>query len=124
MKEWTWTVGRGEFIGSISLLEAGKEDTARHLRLGAGGVPFPVGFVSDLEVHPARRKQGWAHTLLDTLTAHADRNKIDLWTYVSPFGELFPGADTSALICLYEDHGFELVTEPEYEHEMLRRWRT
>ena len=119
MKEWTWTVGKGEFIGSVTLLQA-EADDAQRLRRGN----YPVGFVSDLEVHPERRGQGWARTLLSSLVSHADKNHIDLWTYVSPFGtQLFPGLDVPQLVKLYEGYGLDLLLRPEYENEMVRRWR-
>lgn len=120
MNEWTWTVGKGEFIGQISLLDA-PVDVARRLRRPLHQVP--LGFVSDLEVHPARRNQGWANTLMSSITRHADRELIDLWTYVEPFGPATGRMTRGGLLTYYMRWGFQLVENPEYEYEMVRRCR-
>lgn len=116
MKEWTWTVGRGEFIGSVSLLEAPSD-----VRLRLGRAAYKLGFVSDLEVHPERRQRGWANTLMDCLVKHADVGRVDLWTYIAPFGPAAGRLTRGELLLYYTRWGFKPVAKPEYEYELVRR---
>lgn len=117
LQEWTWTVGKGDFVGQVSLREP-PPDVLRRLKNGK-----PLGFVSDLEVHPTRRSQGWANTLMDSLVKHADTNRIDLWTYVAPFGDSINRLTRGGLLSYYVRWGFEVVPKPEYEYELVRRCR-
>lgn len=118
MKEWTWTVGNGGFVGKVSLLEAPLDVAMRLQRLD-----IPVGFVAELFVHPHRRRAGWANTLMDSITKHADREKIDLWTYVEPFGADADRMTRGGLLAYYARWGFCAVKSPEYEYEIVRQWR-
>lgn len=111
-------MGNGGFIGRVSLLEPPEEVEHRLKRPALG-----LGFVSDLLVHPLKRRTGWGNTLMDCITKHADRSKIDLWLYACPIKDEFPSMTRGGLIAYYSRWGFEAVEKPEYEYEMVRRCR-
>lgn len=123
-EEFTWTIGAGGFRGEVSLLAPTDEALLWWQRPG-----FPLLYLTDLYVHPLRRRAGWARVLLDAAVAHADAAGADLWTWCHSHGvrQLSNGQkvsrpDNRALEALYKQYGF--VTQVEHPQiEMVRRWQ-
>jgi GNAT superfamily N-acetyltransferase len=72
-----WVIGAGGFTGSVILEAVEDADLALTPR---------CALLTELYVHPLRRGQGWAATLMQTAFKYADSNGLDLVTYASPFG--------------------------------------
>jgi GNAT superfamily N-acetyltransferase len=119
--EHRWVVGAGGFLGELTLAPIPE----KRLRMG---LPYakgqPLLFVKDVRVHPRCRGRQWSDKLLAAATRWADRQGVDLWLYVEPFGRR-PRPDSEALKRLYRRHGFRGYYTPgeQYVDEMVRRAR-
>jgi GNAT superfamily N-acetyltransferase len=113
-----WTVGKGGFLGEVSLYTLA-EDTAAYIpRKGVTCLEL-----TDLFVHPQRRGRGWATELLTTATKYADDTATDLFLRVVSYGKV-SGASVEALTALYAAHGFKPFRRYDPSgREMVRRAR-
>lgn len=120
----TWTVGAGGFIGSVSVVPITRTDVIEAVKKRK-----PLMFLTYLFIHPLRRGRGWSHTLLEAATGFADAQGIDLWLYARPYGLAVTKrgrihkASESALVRLYQQHGFRLIEGAGHRNEMVRRCR-
>lgn len=94
-----WVMGSGGFIGEASLAVP-DEELARHTRKGVQLLEL-----TDVYVHPLRRRNRWAHALLETATTHADAEHIDLVLRTIPYGK-GDTLDWQRLAALYAQYGF------------------
>jgi GNAT superfamily N-acetyltransferase len=102
-KGWVkrWVIGAGGFIGEVSLAQASYCEASTFSRKGVRCV-----VLTNLYVHPLRRGNNWADSLMRQAVAYADRHQLDLVLTVKPHGP-HPRASRRALEEFYLKFGFE-----------------
>jgi GNAT superfamily N-acetyltransferase len=75
-----------------------------------GSVPGALLELTDVFVHPRRRRRGEARQLLQEAVAYADAHGYDLWLRVAPHGK--DSAPSAVLQQLYREVGFRATREP------------
>lgn len=111
-------VGEGGFIGEASLAEISEEDYRRVARRGRY-----VCELTDVYVHPLRRRLGWAREVVRVALDYADEEEWDVFLRVVEYGTTgkWGRASTEQLIKFYASMGFtQLKADPR---EMIRRYR-
>jgi len=110
-----FVMGAGGFLGEVSL-KAAPEEALALARPGR-----PLWFLTDLFVHPLRRKDGWGRSLMRSAVGYADRKGADLWLYARPHGRA-PRMSEEQLAVFYFDHGFVPIPPVVYPGhiEMVR----
>ena len=116
-----FVVGTGGFVGEASLAKLDANELT-HRRDGI----FMVG-LTDVYVHPLRRRRGWGRKVLKLAVRWADSRRCDVYTYIQPYGptHLKDGREVSApdpetLRKLYNEYGFK--TSRRDSSVMVRRW--
>lgn len=106
-----WTVGRGGFIGEVSLCELLPMDA--NIK---GNSTRTYVELTNLHIHPMRRGQGWATVLIRAALQHADERGWVVFLRCIPYNK--PCITTTGLCKLYRQHGFKSrKTDPR---EMVR----
>lgn len=115
-----WTVGEGGFIGEASLIELEEPEVRLHMRQGRY-----LCELTDVYVHPLRRGQGWARTVVQAALAHADAQGWDVFLRVVAYGKKAARGKrklaTEGLTAFYGRCGF--VARRADPRCMVRRWR-
>lgn len=108
-----WVIGRGGFIGEVSLFELSQNDA--HVRGRDRRVYVEL---SNLHIHPLRRGRGWSHVLLRAALAHAAARGWCVFLRTVPYNK--PTMNEELLRKLYRGYGFKsLRGDPR---EMVLRW--
>lgn len=113
-----WTVGEGGFIGEASLIEMDPAEVRLHRRKGRF-----ICELTDVYVHPLRRGQGWARSVVQAALEHADAQGWDVFLRVVAYGKPVGKRrlSTDELLGFYSRCGFVArKTDPRC---MVRRWR-
>jgi len=95
-----WTIGKGGFIGEVSLFELAEADMYVKGRSKRTYVEL-----SNLYVHPLRRGRGWARELLKVAIAHARQNNHVVFLRAVPYGTA--PHTLGDLLALYARYGFK-----------------
>lgn len=102
-----FVLGSGGFIGEVTLQTVPAERPDLELRKGS------TLALTKLYVHPLRRGKGWATTLINHATAHADASLLTLVLWTAPYGTR--GRTKVELATIYGKHGFEFIGESTTE---------
>lgn len=108
-----WTIGAGGFIGEITLKELSESDY--YIR-GRSKRKFVE--LTDLHIHPLRRRRGWADSLITTALRYAKRRNWCVFLRCVPYNK--PRVRVAGLIALYSKYGFKSLKNDE--REMVLKW--
>ena len=108
-------MGSGGVLGEVTLRSLLNVAFLNNMVPVRTGVRMVV--LTDLFVHPAARRKGWACKLIKSAVAYADTNGLDLALEACPYGTI-DGACEHSLVKLYKVFGFKKVKE----YYMVRRY--
>lgn len=94
-----WTMGAGGFIGEVSLFELSSEDL--YIKHGSKRAYVEL---SNLHIHPLRRGQGWADSLMTAALCHARNEEWHIFLRAIPYNN--PTLTADELIAFYSRYGF------------------
>jgi ribosomal protein S18 acetylase RimI-like enzyme len=110
-----WVIGDGGFIGEVSLFEMAEDD-----KYVITNKVLKYVELSDLHVHPLRRKSGWAHALMTIALKYAKRKGYRVFLRAIPYSK--PKIKQEALIAFYKQYGFKSTRLDQ--REMMLNWPT
>lgn len=113
-----WTIGEGGFIGEASLIAASDDDHriwSRDNRV--------IVELTDVYVHPLRRRNGWARECVQTALDFANAEEWDVFLRVAEYGTAgkYGRLDTVALAAFYGRMGFNAARRDS--RVMIKRWQ-
>jgi GNAT superfamily N-acetyltransferase len=95
-----WTIGKGGFIGEVSLFALSEEDV--YVR---GNDTRTYVELSNLHIHPLRRAKGWGRELLSTALVHAQHRGWVVFIRAIPYNA--GSLDLDCLMAFYKRYGFK-----------------
>lgn len=110
-----WTIGKGGFIGEVSLQQLSEWDL--YVR---GRDQRAYCELTNLYVHPLRRGQGWARILMETALQHAQARDWPVFLRCVPYG--IEPSDLQRLMAFYRSYGFKSTRRDP--REMVLKWPT
>jgi GNAT superfamily N-acetyltransferase len=108
-----YVIGAGGFIGEVTLFELSPEDFYVRGRDRRRYVEL-----SDLHVHPLRRRRGWADVLIKAALREARNRDWPVFLRAIPYNK--PALDKDDLIAFYKRYGFKSTRNDK--REMVLKW--
>lgn len=103
-----WTIGHSGFIGEVSLFELAESDM--YIRHTSKRTYVEL---SNLHIHPLRRGQGWADSLMVAALRYARQRGWVVFIRAIPYNK--PRMTTDDLIAFYRRYGFRSRRSDERE---------